>query len=228
MNDGNHLSAHEGSLCLFSGPCKLYSVCAPFVTFSHQDDSQSLAFFSLAIRELLSARCFFNKIRRGRRRWAPMLFLQDRRGTGTPARPAGATPDQLLLRAALLPVRRPLVCPGDDRHALELRAANHAQHSLCQFRVCCRQEQTPRRAACVPLVLRPARQPIAAVPSGLIEQPNLRHSSALGRLRLHGWHPDASRSRNCSPAPTVACCKPQGRHHQHAPTRRALRWCGKR
>ena len=31
----------------------------------------------------------------------------------------------------------------------------------------------------------------------------LRHSSALGRLRLHGWPPDASRSRNCSPAPTV-------------------------
>ena len=72
------------------------------------------------------------------------FVLQDRRGT--PARPAGASPDQLLLRAALLPARRPLVCPGDDRHALELRAANHAQHSLCHFRrVLHRQEQTPRR-----------------------------------------------------------------------------------
>ena len=33
MNDGNHLSAHEGSLCLFSGPCKLYSVCAQSLPF---------------------------------------------------------------------------------------------------------------------------------------------------------------------------------------------------
>ena len=33
MNDGNHLSAHEGSLCLFSGSCKLYSVCAQSLPF---------------------------------------------------------------------------------------------------------------------------------------------------------------------------------------------------
>ena len=28
MNDGNHLSAHEGSLCLFSGPVS-FTACAP-------------------------------------------------------------------------------------------------------------------------------------------------------------------------------------------------------
>ena len=33
LGDGNHLSAHEGSLCLFSGPCKLYSVCAQSLPF---------------------------------------------------------------------------------------------------------------------------------------------------------------------------------------------------
>ena len=150
-----------------------------------------------------------------------MLFLQDRRGT--PVRPAGASPDQLLLRAALLPARRPLVCPGDDRHALELRAANHAQHSLCHFRrVLHRQEQTPRRGRRVCRWC--CDQP--GSPSLLFRDDRaakLRHSSTLGRLRLHGWHPD------CSPAPTtVACCKSHGRHHQHVPTRRALRWCGKR
>ena len=76
------MSAHEGSLCPFSDPCKLYSVCAQCVTFSLQDDSQSLqASRSTCIEELLEAAA-------NEKAWALIVkSLEESIDTETPTKP---------------------------------------------------------------------------------------------------------------------------------------------